>query len=460
MTACHDMNRGSRPKMTVELLVRCPLPPNLNYGQSVWAICGFLPSELSHWEQPRGCRVALPPALPKRRSAGCPGHRTDVDDRRDVGPGGAVCGHGVRYRELGATVGRPEVGQRRAGLPGEGGQLIQDRQLAGPRCRPRVRHAPVLPEQHLGLVQGGEVVDQVVPELGPASGGRDLQARFDNETLRVDRARAGQLPGARGGQEAAGGHVKSVDAGPAGRVGVVVVDLWLDQPPALGRCVPDLGDLVVDQPTVKQVPGEADPGPRWDPLVPGHRNEQHGEIAAATDQPLPGLAGGGQREIGELTKPGEHRCRIPGVDLADPLRPDAIRRPIAIGPEVEHQLLARRAQRAEARREPVDRGCGGPRLCDQALHRPEPVVAHPGRILAGPMTLSAAGAWPRTTHTGNASPVHRISPGPSCSPTSPGRQTPVPAFTVWVPITLSQPLTWYLLLNEALSGQVSGVGRA
>ena len=31
---------------------------------------------------------------------------------------------------------------------------------------------------------------------------------------------------------------------------------------------------------------------------------------------------------------------------------------------------------------------------------------------------------------------------------------------VWVPITLSQPLTWYLLLNEALSGQVSGGGRA
>jgi hypothetical protein len=54
---------------------------------------------------------------------------------------------------------------------------------------------------------------------------------------------------------------------------VVVVDLWLDQPPALGRSVPDLGDLVVDQPAVNEVPGQADPGPRWDPLVPGHGDE-------------------------------------------------------------------------------------------------------------------------------------------------------------------------------------------
>jgi hypothetical protein len=34
--------------VTVQLLVQCPLPPNLNYGQCVWAICGFLPSELIH----------------------------------------------------------------------------------------------------------------------------------------------------------------------------------------------------------------------------------------------------------------------------------------------------------------------------------------------------------------------------------------------------------------------------
>jgi hypothetical protein len=107
-----------------------------------------------------------------------------------------------------------------------------------------------------------------------------------------------------------GGHVKSVEAGPVGRVGVAVVDLWLDQPPALGRCVPDLGDLMVDQPAVKEVPGKADPGPGWDPLLPGHGDEQHGEIPAATDQPLPGLAGSGQREVREFTKPGEHSCCI------------------------------------------------------------------------------------------------------------------------------------------------------
>ena len=131
---------------------------------------------------------------------------------------------------------------------------------------------------------------------------------------------------------------------------MAVVDLWLDQPPALGRLVPDLRDLVVDQHAVQQVPGEADPGPGWDPLAPGHGNEQYGEIPAATDQPLPGLAGSGQREVGEYTKPGEHRCRIPGVDLADPLRRDAILRPIAIGPVVKHQLLAGRAERAEVGR--------------------------------------------------------------------------------------------------------------
>jgi len=50
---------------------------------------------------------------------------------------------------------------------------------------------------------------------------------------------------------------------------VVVVDLWLDQPPVPGRSVPHLGDLVVDQPAVNEIPGEADPGPGWDPLVPG-----------------------------------------------------------------------------------------------------------------------------------------------------------------------------------------------
>src|SRR5262245_9554421 len=94
-----------------------------------------------------------------------------------------------------------------------------------------------------------------------------------NDPFRVDRARAGELPGSRGGQEAVGGHVKRVEAGPVDRGGVVVVDLWLDQPPALRRSVPDLGDLVVDQPAVNEVPGEADPGPRWDPLVPGHGDE-------------------------------------------------------------------------------------------------------------------------------------------------------------------------------------------
>ena len=131
---------------------------------------------------------------------------------------------------------------------------------------------------------------------------------------------------------------------------MAVVYLWLDQPPALSRSVPDLGDLVVDHPAIKEVPGEADPGPGWDPLVPCHGDEQHGEIPAATDQPLPGLAGSGQREVREFTKPGEHRCRIPGVDLADPLRLDAIRRVIAVGPVVEHQLLARRAERPEVGR--------------------------------------------------------------------------------------------------------------
>src|SRR5207244_11284643 len=85
------------------------------------------------------------------------------------------------------------------------GQLIQSLQLAGPRRRARVQHSPVLPEQHLGLVQGGEVADQVAPELGQASGGGDLQVRVDNETLRVDRTRACELPGARGGQERSGG---------------------------------------------------------------------------------------------------------------------------------------------------------------------------------------------------------------------------------------------------------------
>ena len=67
-------------------------------------------------------RVAPPPALPKRRSAGCPGHRADVDDRWDIGPGGAVAGHGVWYHELQATVGRLDwtgAGERvrTAGLP-------------------------------------------------------------------------------------------------------------------------------------------------------------------------------------------------------------------------------------------------------------------------------------------------------------------------------------------------------
>jgi hypothetical protein len=47
---------------------------------------------------------------------------------------------------------------------------------------------------------------------------------------------------------------------------------------------------------------------------------------------------------------GEHRGRIPGVDLADPLPRDATLRPIAIGPVVEHQLLAHRAQRANVAR--------------------------------------------------------------------------------------------------------------
>ena len=56
----------------------------------------------------------------------------------------------------------------------------------------------------------------------------------------------------------------------------------------------------------------------------------------------------GQREVREFTKPGEHCCRISGVDLADPLRRDAIRRVIAAGPVVEHQLLARRAERVLA----------------------------------------------------------------------------------------------------------------
>jgi len=97
--------------------------------------------------------------LAKAPVRGCPGHRADVDDRRDIGPGGAVAGHGVRYHELRATVGRLEVGQRRAGLPGKGGQLVQDRQLAGPGAVCESSTPQSSPEQHLDLVQGGEIAD-------------------------------------------------------------------------------------------------------------------------------------------------------------------------------------------------------------------------------------------------------------------------------------------------------------
>jgi hypothetical protein len=62
-----------------------------------------------------------------------------------------------------------------------------------------------------------------------------------------------------------------------------------------------------------------------------------------------GLAGSRQRQVRQFTKPGEHRCRIPGVDLADPLGRDAIRRVVAVGPVVEHQLPTRRTERAEGR---------------------------------------------------------------------------------------------------------------
>jgi hypothetical protein len=97
-------------------------------------------------------------AWPKRRSATRPGHRADVDDRRDISPGGAVCGHGVRHHELRAAVGRPEAGQRRAGLPGEGGQLIQYLRLAGARfCDQALRRPESVvdqPDRILGIRPG------------------------------------------------------------------------------------------------------------------------------------------------------------------------------------------------------------------------------------------------------------------------------------------------------------------
>src|SRR5579875_82779 len=90
-------------------------------------------------------------------------------------------------------------------------------------------------------------------KVRPASGLGDVEAGIDDEACGVRGAGAAGQPGAWCDDEAIGGHVERVDLRPVRGVAVSLMQLWIDQAPALLGGVPDFGNLVIDVPARGEV---------------------------------------------------------------------------------------------------------------------------------------------------------------------------------------------------------------
>src|SRR5512132_1471797 len=194
------------------------------------------------------------------------------------------------------------------------GDSIEKRQIGLGRSL-LVQQAPLVPEDHLDLVERREVVDQVVPELRPASRLLDVEIWGDNERLWIGLAPTAGPPRGAGDEEAVPRNVERIDEGAVVRVDVLVAELGVDQAPAAALGIADLGHLVVDPEGRNEVSGKADPSTTRDSETPRHREEQNGEVATASEEASLWHPLLGQRPLVELEQALEHGLRVAAVDL-------------------------------------------------------------------------------------------------------------------------------------------------
>src|SRR5205823_12564274 len=72
--------------------------------------------------------------------------------------------------------------------------------------------SPAVPEKHLDLVQRGQVVDEVVPQVGPAPRQLDFEVRRDHEGLGIGLVCPAKPPRCSGYEEAISRDVQRIDA--------------------------------------------------------------------------------------------------------------------------------------------------------------------------------------------------------------------------------------------------------
>src|SRR5439155_26079101 len=138
---------------------------------------------------------------------------------------------------------------------------------------------PDVPEQQLPLVERGEVLDDVGAHEGQPA--RLRQLRREPERVGIGLAAATELPRASAHEKLLARDVEGIEADAEVR-DVTLAQLGVEQPPLAVPRVPPLEDLVIHVEARAEVAREAHAGAAGDSMVTGHRAEQHGEVAAAT----------------------------------------------------------------------------------------------------------------------------------------------------------------------------------
>ena len=131
-------------------------------------------------------------------------------------------------------------------------------------------------------------------------------------------------------------YVQWVDVNAVVRVGAVVSDFGVDQPPGCFVWIPDLRHFVVKVEARGEVGGEPNASTGLYAEMPCERHEEHREVATATEQTRLRGALVAQRTMVELEQAAQHRLCVSAVDLCEPLVGDAEGRGV-VGPVVEYQ---------------------------------------------------------------------------------------------------------------------------
>ena len=180
--------------------------------------------------------------------------------------------------------------------------------------------APVVPRQHLAVVERGHVANDVAGDEPEAC---HVQ---DPEGLRIGLAIAAQAPCVAGHQEPVARHLQRVEVD-VEQGALTVVDLGIGQDPPPAGFVEVLRHPVVDELALREVGAEPAARPGRDPFAAEHRDVQQRVVAAAARETLAGQAGLRQRPRILDRDPLQDLFRAPYMRLA----PLVLRKRDAVG---------------------------------------------------------------------------------------------------------------------------------